>query len=79
MDKNLFNGLLLSRTPKIVDLIVKNHQIDEVEALKSFLESDLYAALEDEETKLWHLSDLMLFDLYDEEKRTGTINFPEVI
>lgn len=79
MDMDEFNGFLLCKTPRIVDLIVEHHHIDEISALKDFLESDLYAALENEETKLWHLSDLMLFTLYDEEKRTGVLRFPDVV
>jgi hypothetical protein len=33
--------------------------------------------LEQEETKLWHFSPLTLFNMYDEEKNTGCITFPE--
>lgn len=44
---------------------------------KKFYPSELYAALEDESTKLWHLSAPMLYQLFDEERRTGTITYPE--
>ena len=35
--------------------------------------------LEQEDTKLWHLSPLTLFNMYDEEKKTGNITFPEEV
>ena len=41
------------------------------------LPSELYAALEEEETKLWHLSPKALYELYAEEKATGKISYPE--
>ena len=31
----------------------------------------------DEGKKLWHYSPKVLFAMYDEEKRTGTITYPE--
>lgn len=37
----------------------------------------VYSFLEQEDTKLWHLSALTLFHMFDEEKRMGTITFPE--
>lgn len=52
-------------------------RIAELEATKSFYGSRVYTMLEDEETKLWHLSPLTLYNMYDEEQKTGTITFPE--
>lgn len=39
--------------------------------------SRLYSLLEDEETKLWHLSYPILYDMLEEELTTGKIIFPE--
>jgi hypothetical protein len=39
--------------------------------------SRLYSLLEDEKTKLWHLSYPILYDMLDDELTTGIINFPE--
>ena len=33
--------------------------------------------LEDEETKLWHLSAHALYEMYQEEVTTGKITYPE--
>ncbi len=37
----------------------------------------LYANLEDEETKLWHLSANALYEMFKEEQKTGSITYPE--
>ena len=77
MEKKKFEALLVLIVPKVVELIVKHHGLDEMAATKKFYESTVYSRLEEEETKLWHLSPLMLFHLYDEEVTTGSITFPE--
>lgn len=79
MDKKKFEAMLVLLVPQIVHLITEKHSINEVEASKSFYESEVYSMLEQEDTKLWHLSPLTLFNMYDEEKRTGNITFPEEI
>jgi hypothetical protein len=33
--------------------------------------------LEDEQTKLWHLSANALFEMFQEEQETGKITYPE--
>ena len=63
--------------PEIVELIVKESGQSEVSAAEKFYSSKLYSLLEDEETKLWHLSPLTLFNMYEEELCTGEITFPE--
>jgi len=77
MEQISFEALLSLIVPKVVDLIVERHQIGEEEATKTFYESKVYETLEEEATKLWHLSPLTLFHMYDEEKQTGNIIFPE--
>ena len=63
--------------PQIVSLIAEKHSCNELDAIRALYESKLYSLLEKEETKLWHLSAPALFELYDEEVRTGSITFPE--
>ena len=62
---------------QIVNLITDNYSLDEVTEHREFYESKVYALLEQEDTKLWHLSALTLFNMSDEERRTGSITFPE--
>lgn len=77
MDKKKFEAMLVLVVPQVVHLISEHHGYDEVESAKSFYESETYSLLEQEDTKLWHLSPLTLFNMYDEEKKTGNITFPE--
>lgn len=77
MEQKKFEAMLVLIVPKIIDLIVQNDALDEVTASKEFYESRVYSLLEEEETKLWQLSPLTLFNMYDEEKRTDNITFPE--
>lgn len=77
MEKKKFEALLVILVPQIVHLITENHNCDEMSALKQFYNSEVYSLLEQEDTKLWHLSALTLFYMFDEERRTGTFTFPE--
>lgn len=77
MEKKKFEALLILIVPQVVELIIEKYQLDEVEATRIFYESKVYEVLEEEGTKLWHLSPLTLFNLFDEERKTGKITFPE--
>ena len=61
----------------MICLIIESYPYDEVTAAKEFYDSKVYSFLEQEDTKLWHLSALTLFHMFDEEKKTGTFTFPE--
>lgn len=63
--------------PRLVKKIIETQNITEKEALTAVYASELYRQLEREETKLWHLSVPTLFDLWLEEKETGSITYPE--
>ena len=77
MEQKKFEAMLVLIVPKVIGLIVENDALDEVAATRAFYESSVYALLEQEDTKLWHLSPLTLFHMYDEERKTGNITFPE--
>ena len=77
MEKQKFEAMLILLIPQIVRLITENYPCDEVTATKNFYDSKVYSFLEQEDTKLWHLSALTLFHMFDEEKKTGTFTFPE--
>ena len=77
MEKKKFEAMLGLLVPQVIHLITENYSYDEVTASKEFYESRVYSLLEEEDTKLWHLSALTLFNMFDEEKRTGTFIFPE--
>ena len=47
-----------------------------IEAINSLYFSRLYEKLEIENTKLWHLSPLALYELLEIELQTGKLVFP---
>ena len=77
MEKQKFEAMLILLVPQVVHLITENYPFDEVTASKEFYDSQVYSFLEQEDMKLWHLSALTLFNMFDEEKKTGTFTFPE--
>ena len=77
MNNEKLSALLAILNPAVIQLIIEKKGIINTEATKMFYNSDLYAMLENEKSKLWHLSPLTLYELLDEELSTGSINYPE--
>lgn len=74
-----FEAILILLVPQVVQLICENYLLDEMVASREFYESRVYSLLEQEDTKLWHFSPLTLFNMYDEEKKTGNFVIPEEV
>jgi len=64
-------------TPGIIQSLMDKRCITAEAASILLYNSRLYALLEDETTKLWHLSYPILYDMLEEELTTGEITFPE--
>jgi hypothetical protein len=77
MTKEKFSGILWLIIPQVIKLLVDKRQISSREAVKLLYDSELYAMLENEESKLWHLIAATLYSLLDEELTTGSITYPE--
>lgn len=77
MEQKKFEAMLVLLVPQVIHLIVQNLHCDEVTASQQFYNSHVYELLEQEDTKLWHLSPNALFQMYHEEINTGNITFPE--
>ena len=77
MDNKKFQSLLVLIVPDIVKLISEKYSVDEIAASDMFYSSKLYEKLEQEETKLWHLSPMALFEIFKEEQKSGVLIFPE--
>ena len=77
MGKEKFEAVLVLLVPQVIKLITENYYYDEMTATKEFYNSGVYSSLEQEDTKLWHLSALTLFNMFDGEKKTGIFTFPE--
>jgi hypothetical protein len=77
MDKNVFDAILPIITASLTDKIMTHYKLTEDNALMDLYETELYAALENEATKVWQYSVEKLFDLYKNEKQNGSLELPE--
>ncbi len=78
MTKDMFEVLLPIVSADLVDMIADRRSVSDAEAIKLLYTSQLYALLEDEETKVWYYSTPMLYSLLEQEWDSGTICFPDV-
>ena len=72
-----FQAVLQVIVSRLVQMITKEMNLSAEGALSLLYSSKLYEKLENEKTKVWHLSVPTLFALFIEEKETGKITFPE--
>ena len=72
-----FKATMEMLIPLVVKEIMKSRNVNEQEAFELLYSSFLYSKLEVESTKLWHLSQLTLANLLNEELETEKITFPE--
>lgn len=79
MEDKKFDAIMTILVPQVIQLIVENYRTDEITASKAFYESRTYALLEQEDTKIWHLSPLSIFNMFDEEQKTGVFEIPEEV
>lgn len=75
-DKQL-SAMLVLLVPMIVREIIENEELSEDTATENFYNSDVYSVLENEKSKLWHLSPKAIYELYRQEKETGSVEYPE--
>ena len=78
MGQEQFVAMMPYISTDLVSLIAEKQKISEEDAIKKLYSSKLYAALEQEETKLWQYSTLMLYSLFEQEETNGDIRFPDV-
>ena len=77
MPDTQFKATLEMLIPLVIREVMESRNVSEREAFELLYSSFLYSKLETESTKLWHLSQLTLANLLNEEIETGTIIFPE--
>lgn len=77
MNEEQFSAIMGLVVEEVVRLITENMGMDEISATKEFYSSKVYEILEKEDTKLWHLSPLTIFNMFDEERKTGCFEIPE--
>jgi len=72
-----FNALLAPISSDLAARIAEARKLQNPDAILTLYTSELYAALEREETKLWQYSTETLFSLFEQEQATGHIEYPE--
>ena len=77
MDKDKFSTLMAVMTPDIISKIMEKYGLDENKAMALFHKSEVYKALEFEDTNVWQYSSDMIVELFDREMN-GKLEFPEV-
>lgn len=77
MNAEQYSAIIGLIVPEVVRLIAEKYSYNEVTAAEEFYRSRVYTILEQEQTKLWHFSPLTLFNMFEEEKKTGSFVVPE--
>ena len=77
MSPEKLSALFSIMNPAVIKMIMDSKLLSGIEATRIFYESALYAVMENEESKVWQLSPLTLYELLEEELTTGSINYPE--
>ena len=77
MNEDQFSGMLAIIVPPIIEQITKNSNIGDEKAISCFYTSWLNQELSDEESKLWHYSQMTLYTMYQDELLTGSCDYPE--
>ncbi|MPW26987.1 hypothetical protein GC105_14475 [Alkalibaculum sp. M08DMB] len=72
-----FQTILQIIVSRLAQNISNEMNIIDKEALNRLYASKLYEKLEQEETKVWHLSVPTLYSLFMDEQEDGKIIFPE--
>ena len=71
-----FKATLQMLVPMVIQTIMEKRNVTVVDSIKLLYFSGLYKKLETENTKLWHLSPLALYELLEIELKTGKLVFP---
>jgi hypothetical protein len=77
VETNQFELVLQTISIGLVGKIIAETGLDEDTAMEKLYSSALYAALENEETKVWYYSVPKLHELWEREIKTGQLVLPE--
>ncbi|MCL2844957.1 MAG: hypothetical protein FWE23_05855 [Chitinivibrionia bacterium] len=73
-----YSIIMYTKLNGLVKLFMRETGLKFREALAFIYNSQVFATLEDESTKIWHYSEILLFDLLMQEKATGKVDYPDV-
>ena len=68
-----FVFFLQSYVVQIVKMIIEKYGYKEMDALRIFLNSEAYKMLSDRELKMWEFGAPAIFDMWENEKITGSV------
>ena len=77
MEKKKYAAILPVIVGGLVNKIIDELHINDMEAFDMLYNSALYSILEKEDTKVWHYSVPKLFELWENEIKTGKLKLPE--
>ena len=77
MENDKFAALMPVIVGGLANKIIEETYVSEDEAFEKLYHSELYAALENEKTKVWTYSVPLLYSLYQTEIDTGSLDFPD--
>jgi len=77
METSRFEIVLQVVSTGLIEKIITETGLKEDEAIEKLYSSALYSMLENEETKVWHYSVTLLYELYKKEITTGKLTLPE--
>ena len=72
MDK-YFVFFLQNYVAEIVQMIIEKYNYEPMVALKDFLNSETYKMLSNRELEMWEFGSLAIFDMWENEKLTGSV------
>lgn len=78
MGQEQFAAMMPYISADLVAMIANKQNISTKDAITKLYTSKLYGVLENEGTKVWQYSTEMLYSLFEQEEKTGTIQFPDV-
>lgn len=78
MDKKKLEAILPLKIQSVVELMIQEG-FTFSESIRRIYSSNLYRMLEKEETKVWHYSPMLLFDLIKNEIKTGKLELPDYV
>ncbi len=78
MSSEQFSAIMPYICADLIKTIAAKKSISDKEAASILYGSQVYASLENETTKIWQYSSVMLYSLLEQELQTGVISYPDV-
>lgn len=74
-----FHAILELKVADCITILIKELSKPELDVSREFYNSECYRALENSKTDMWHYSPRCISNLFLEEKKTGSFEWPEEV